>query len=572
MSFRDLNLLVIVLFVAGFGLAEAGVVSPGAELKLLSDTFEFTEGPAADAKGKVYFTDQPNDKIYIWSVDGKLSVFLEHCERSNGLYFDNNGELLACADLYNKLVSFNSKGQMSALVKKFDGKKLNGPNDLWRDSKGGIYFTDPLYKRPYWNRGDMEQPGQYIYYLKPDRKTVILVAKNVVQPNGIIGTPDGKTLYVADIGDRKTYSWKINDDGTLSERKLFCEMGSDGMTIDNQGNIYLTGKGVTVFNAKGEQIDHIEVPEGWTANVTFGGADFDTLFITASDSLYSIKTSTHGVTWKSIHKESPVAPGAKPEKVADGFGFTEGPAADTKGDVYFTDIPNNRIHKYSMKDGLSTWQENSEAANGLYFDPQGNMLVCQGSGRRIVLLDTEQKVTVLADNYKGKKLNQPNDLWRHPSGTIYFTDPYYGQEPDELELEVEGVYYLPAGGGDIVRVVDDMVRPNGVIGTKDGKTLYIADNSGGLIWRYKINADSSLSDKTFVAAVVCDGMTLDEKGNLYLTGNGVTILDPDGELIEIVDIPAGWSANVTFGGPGKKTLFVTAEDGLYTLKMNVKGI
>jgi gluconolactonase len=178
---------------------------------------------------------------------------------------------------------------MTILVDNYKGKKLNGPNDLWRHPNGGLYFTDPFYRRPYWADANMEQDGQHVYYLAPDHKTLTRVADDLVQPNGIIGTPDGKLLYVADIGAHKTYVYTINPDGTLANKKLFYEMGSDGMTIDNEGNVYLTGKGVTVFNSAGEKIDHIDINEPWTANVTFGGKDHDTLFITASKSLYSIK-------------------------------------------------------------------------------------------------------------------------------------------------------------------------------------------------------------------------------------------------------------------------------------------
>ena len=138
----------------------------------------------------------------------------------------------------------------------------------------------------------MEQDGQHVYHLSPDHKELTRVTEDLVQPNGIIGTPDGKRLYVADIRARKTYVYDINDDGSLGNKTLFTEQGSDGMTRDNEGNIYLTGKGVTVFNPQGEQIDHIDVPERWTANVTFGGSEGDTLFITAMDSLYSIKMRT----------------------------------------------------------------------------------------------------------------------------------------------------------------------------------------------------------------------------------------------------------------------------------------
>lgn len=274
----------------------AGVVPPGEKARLLAAEFKFTEGPAADAQGNVFFTDQPNDRICKWSVDGKLTTFLQPCGRSNGLFFDKEGNLYACADMENELWKIDPKGKVTVLVKDFDGKKLNGPNDLWVDPDGGIYFTDPLYPRDYWKRDRaMQQDGQHVYYLSPDGKSLTRVATDLRQPNGIVGTPDGQYLYVADIGARKTYRYKINPDKTLADKTLFCNMGSDGMTIDIEGNVYLTGRGVTVFNPEGVQIDHIPIDEGWTANVCFGGKDRDTLFITASDSIYSIKTRVNGV-------------------------------------------------------------------------------------------------------------------------------------------------------------------------------------------------------------------------------------------------------------------------------------
>lgn len=273
-----------------------GVVAPGAELVLLAREFKFTEGPAADAEGNVFFTDQPNDRICKWSVDGKLTTFLQPSGRSNGMFFDADGNLWSCADMENELWKIDPEGNVTIVVEDYKGERLNGPNDLWIDPKGGIYFTDPLYKRNYWTRDpEMQQDGEHVFYLAPDHKTLFRVATDFTKPNGIIGTPDGQVLYVADIGARRTYRYKINPDATLSEKTLFCSMGSDGMTIDTGGNVYLTGKGVTVFNADGEQIDHIPIARGWTANVCFGGKDRDTLFITAMDSLFSIKTRVRGV-------------------------------------------------------------------------------------------------------------------------------------------------------------------------------------------------------------------------------------------------------------------------------------
>ena len=284
-----------VYFPKGSDAEDSSVVAEGAKVEKLAGGFKFTEGPVADAEGNVFFTDQPNNRIYKWSVDGKLSVFHEKPGRANGLFFDKKGNLLACADLNNQLWSIDPKGKVTVLVKGYKGKKLNGPNDLWIDPKGGIYFTDPFYRRPYWNRGPMEQDGQHVYYLYPDRKKLIRVTDDLVTPNGIIGTPDGKLLYVADLGARKTYVYNINADGTLSNKKLFCSMGSDGMTIDDEGNIYLTRKGVTVFNSAGEKIEHIDIDAGWTANVCFGGSDKRTLFITAQTSLYSVRMQVKGL-------------------------------------------------------------------------------------------------------------------------------------------------------------------------------------------------------------------------------------------------------------------------------------
>jgi gluconolactonase len=258
---------VALLFLPAIAMSDdASPVAPGAKLEKLAEGFKFTEGPAADAKGNVYFTDQPNDRILKYDTAGKLTTWMQPCGRSNGLCFGPDGKLWACADEKNELWAIDVETKKhTVVVKDYHGKLLNGPNDVWVRPDGGIYFTDPFYKRD---------------YLK--------------QPNGIIGTPDGKTLYVADIGANKTYSYSIPKDGILTGKKLFCELGSDGMTIDERGNVYLTGKGVTVFDKAGKKIAQIDVPEPWTANVCFGGSDMKTLFITASTRLYGIKTGVKG--------------------------------------------------------------------------------------------------------------------------------------------------------------------------------------------------------------------------------------------------------------------------------------
>lgn len=275
----------------------SGIIAAGAKLKTVSGGFLFTEGPASDKKGDIYFTDQPNDRIMKWSAtDGKITTFMKPCGRSNGLCFDSKGNLWACADEKNEMWKISPKGKVTVVFKDYNHKLLNGPNDVWIRPDGGLYFTDPFYKRDYWKRGPMEQEVHGVYYLAPGQKKLVRVVNDLVQPNGIIGAPDGKTLYVADIDANKSYAYDIQADGTLANKRLFCELGSDGMTIDNEGNVYLTGTpGVTVFDKTGKQILVIPIAEKWTANICFGGKDMHTLFITASTSVYTMKMRVKGV-------------------------------------------------------------------------------------------------------------------------------------------------------------------------------------------------------------------------------------------------------------------------------------
>jgi gluconolactonase len=271
------------------------VIKPGATLQKVSSQFTFTEGPAVDKKGTIYFTDQPNDKIWMYDTDGKLSLFMDKTGRSNGLYVDKKGNLIACADQKNELWSIDSKKKVTVLLANYQGRRLNGPNDVWLDPKGGIYFTDPYYQRPYWEHKKPEITAQSVYYLPKGKTEAILVDGELMQPNGIVGSSDGKRLFVADIKANKTYTYQIESDGRLTNRQLFVEQGSDGMTLDKQGNLYLTGRGVTVYDPAGKKLGNIPVPSGWVGNVCFGGKERNMLFITASESIYTLQMAVKGV-------------------------------------------------------------------------------------------------------------------------------------------------------------------------------------------------------------------------------------------------------------------------------------
>jgi len=280
--------------VAAVSATASDIIAPGTKLEKLSDVFSFTEGPTCDASGNLFFTDQNNNRIMEWNLDGKLSTFMEPSGRANGMYFDAKGNLIACADEKNELWSIAPDKTVTVLIKNYQGKYLNGPNDVWVATNGDMYITDPFYKRPWWDHQTPALDSEQVYFLSADRKTLARVTDDFKKPNGITGTPDGKKLYVSDIGASRTFVYDIRPDGLLTNKVFFCHAGSDGMTIDERGNIYITGRGVTVFDKTGKQVEHIDVPEPWSANVSFAGADHKTLFITASKCLYSIRMQVKG--------------------------------------------------------------------------------------------------------------------------------------------------------------------------------------------------------------------------------------------------------------------------------------
>ena len=264
-----------------------------------------------------------------------------------------------------------------------------------------------------------------------------------------------------------------------------------------------------------------------------------------------------------------IAPGATVERVRTGFGFLEGPAADADGNLYFSDVVNQRIHRWSPESGVTVFRERTGQANGLRVDLDGTLLVCEMANRQLTAIDQEGRLTILADRYEGQRFNSPNDLWVDPKGGIYFSDPRYGST-DNQEIKGSHVYYLSSDRETLLRVTNDLVQPNGIIGTPDGSRVYVADQGAGRIWAYRPEADGSLSDKRLFVSQGADGMTMDERGNLYLTGKDITIVDPTGRQIGSIAIPEP-PTNLTFAGPNGTTLFITARGSLYRVEMLVTG-
>ena len=263
------------------------------------------------------------------------------------------------------------------------------------------------------------------------------------------------------------------------------------------------------------------------------------------------------------------------ERVATGYQFTEGPAADARGDIYFTDIRSSRILRFDVATNkASVFRKDTGKANGLHFDAQRRLLACEGGRRRLVRIDKDQ-LTVLAERLGTKRLNSPNDLTIDAHGGVWFTDPRYGKQ-DDREIDVMAVYYLSAEGK-LTQVIRDLPRPNGILLAPSGKTLFVAANKQKLIMSYPVTAPGTLGTGRVFARLDGDqrggpdGLTLDAKGNLYCAGQGhLFVWSSRGKRLHKLKVPES-PTNCTFGGPKRDTLYVTARTSLYRVPMQVKG-
>jgi gluconolactonase len=278
-------------------------IGPTGPVKKLHGDLQFTEGPTWSQGGELFFSDIPADRIYK-SNGSKLEVFAEPAGHTNGLMFDGNGSLIACA-MDGAIVSFDEAGKRTVLADKYDGKRFNAPNDLVIDRTGGVYFTDPRFRAPQ----PLPQGIEAVYYRDPATKNVIRVIEELGDkaPNGVILSPDEKTLYVVCSMQEDVVAFDVVAPGRLGTERVFASLkqapgksggGGDGLTVDAKGNLYITSAiGVQVFSAKGDLLGVIELPEQ-PANVTFGGPDSKTLYATARTGVYAVPMEAQGHTFK----------------------------------------------------------------------------------------------------------------------------------------------------------------------------------------------------------------------------------------------------------------------------------
>lgn len=296
---------------------------------------------------------------------------------------------------------------------------------------------------------------------------------------------------------------------------------------------------------------------------------------------YGVMLMLLGLVWTSAgladdQKQPMSVPGIGPigelAKVCTSFRFTEGPAVDAKGQIYFSDIPNNRIHVLSLDGRCSVFMEDSQGCNGLMVNAQGQLIACQGGAGKLISIDpVSKKITVLAEQFESKPFNSPNDLVVDQQGGIYFTDPSFrgpGKQPKE------GVYYRKPDG-QVVLVTNERSKPNGIMLSADQKSLYVLYSSQPAFVMYPIVAPGKVGPGTVYDNVTQpgDGMTMDKKGNLYLTQPGlkaIHVVSPEGKTLGMIKVPENPS-NCAFGGPDMKTLYITAQTSVYAAKMNVEG-
>lgn len=283
--------------------AAVQTIAPVGPVELIRNGFEFLEGPAYHPQGVLYFSDIPANKVYALNAAGEFSVLTDQSAHTNGIVYGAGGKfagkLVAC-QMDGRVVTYDPQNaQVEVLADQFGGKRFNAPNDLVIDAVGGIYFTDPLYRAPQ----PLPQEIQAVYYRAADG-TVSRVTGNIAAPNGVALSPDGKRLYVIPSQQAEMLVYEITAPGQIGQAQVFCTLrqpegrtdtGGDGMVVDEQGNLYITSNlGVQIFSPEGQYRGLVETPEQ-PANVTFGGPEFKTLYITARTGLYRAEMPIAGL-------------------------------------------------------------------------------------------------------------------------------------------------------------------------------------------------------------------------------------------------------------------------------------
>ena len=274
---------------------------------------------------------------------------------------------------------------------------------------------------------------------------------------------------------------------------------------------------------------------------------------------------------------SDLVPHQEPERIATGFQFTEGPVWHPDGYLLFSDIPADIIYRWSPAKGVEPYISPSRHSNGLTFDRQGRLVACEHGGRQVSRMADNGTMGTVADRYQGKRLNSPNDVVVHSSGSIYFTDPTYGIQPEEGELDFQGVFRINVDAS-VDLLLSDFVAPNGLAFSPDESTLYVDDSRRRKTWAFQLRPDGQLDngrvfvDQDIDAQGSPDGMKVDVEGNVYITGGGgLWVVDSSGRHLGTIQFPE-LPANLAFGDEDLLSIYVTARTSVYRIRINTPGI
>jgi gluconolactonase len=605
------------------------IVLPNPKLYKLASGFTFIEGPVWTERGTLLFSDPNENRIYEYRPEASLVVRREKSgydaadiqeygqPGSNGLALDSEGRLLVAEHGRHRISRIGIDGKVEVLADSFEGKRLNSPNDLVVKSDGSIYFTDPPFGLPkFYEDPRKELPFSVVFRISPEGKLELL-STDLKGPNGIDFSPDEKFLYVTnwDLEKKVVMRYEVGPDGRLSNGKVFFDMTKargdealDGIEVDEKGHLFVSGPGgIWVLASDGRHLGTIRTPR-LPANFAWGGEDGKSLYLTARSTLYRLplKVREKRMPQWSVVRRDPrfdalVPKGAVVETVASGFDWVEGPVWDREnGFLLFSNIPENAIYRVRPSEPASIFLKPSgytgkapftgrePGSNGLAFDSQGRLLLCEHGDRRIARLEPDGAKTTLADRYRGKRLNSPNDLVLKSDGSIYFTDPPFGlpktfDDPGK-ELPFQGVYRL-SPDGTLTLLTKELKAPNGIGFSPDEKTLYVsnADRENAVWTAFDVLEDGTLGpgrvffDGTAWARAgkkgVPDGLDVDESGNLFAAGpGGIHVIARDGTHLGSfeIDVPAAnsaWGEDVE----GGSYLYIAADTAIYRVRTTTRG-
>jgi gluconolactonase len=581
-----------------------GIVGPNPKIFKLAEGFQFTEGPVWVPRdgGYLLFSDPNANTIYKYTKGGRLSVYRQPSgyagadiaeygqPGSNGLALDPLGRLTVNEHGNRRVTRTEADGSITVLAGRYQGKRLNSPNDLVYRSDGTLYFTDPPFGLPKFfddPRKELSFSGVYSIH----KGQLRLVASDFTGPNGLAFSPDERYLYVGNWDEKKkvVMRYEARPDGALANGSVFFDMTSapgedaiDGIKVDQRGNVYVSGPGgLWVISAEGKHLGTIVAPRH-IHNMAWGD-DGKTLYLCARDNLYRMPLRVSG--WPL-------------EKIADGFTWVEGPVWDGQtGSLLFSDIPANAVYRWQEGKGASQFLKPSgysgatpftgrePGSNGLAFDPQGRLVLCQHGDRRIVRVEPDGTRTVLVDRYQGKRLNSPNDLVFRSNGDLYFTDPPFGLpgvfDDPQKELPFSGVYKLSKEGA-LTLLSSDFRAPNGIAFSPDEKTLYVTDvdPERPAWWAFDVRPDGTLANRRLFHDASRwkapnfggpDGLKVDRQGNLFAARpGGLNVFAPDGTLLRTIE--TGIATSNCAWGENDSVLYITASTGIYRIRFPTKGL